>query len=803
MDKSITNINLKQDELDLKGTFSNLFKFWYLFVVIIPFCLGTAHIYLKYKSQVYAVSGTLLIRDKANKMGAENLIESLEILRPNLNIENETGILKSYSLIDKTIQNLDFDVSYFSKGRVKTFEIYKNSPYKVEFDTLYPQIVGVPFFIEFLTDSTFELRINATNFYSYLPFSNTSSENKVSNFQLQKIYNYGEVCTSKYFSFIVHKNNDLVLDYRKKIDGDDYFIIHSRNDLVNKFRQKLNINPQKRYSSILEISMEGILYKKDIDFINQLMNEYLNQSLEEKNQVATNTIRFIDEQIFFVSTELNSIEERLKNYREDNSFLDLNITANYAFQNYQHLINEKADLIVKDKYFQYLNKYINESTDLQDVIAPSSIGIDDPLLINLVNGLNRLYSEKAEKEFSVERNNPSIKILEDKIANARKQLKENLNSISKSSSIALNAIDQRLAEIDERLKTMPKTERDYIAIQRLFKLNEHIYNYLMEKKAEAGIAKASNIADHKIIDLARLTNNFPISPNARLVYISSFVIALFIIIFIISVYISLDDTINKKEDIESKSNIAILTQIGKYKSNEKIPVIEHPRSMIAESFRILRLNLKYLNKGKGVNVIGLTSTISGEGKTFCSLNLAGSLASAGAKTILIGADLRRPQLSNMLRVFSSVGLSNYLANDTKINEIISSTEVPYLDLICSGPIPPNPTELLESNKFSELINELKTMYEYIVIDSPPIGLVSDYMVIEKNVDVTLYIMRANYSKKEFIENINKLKAENSTSNFAIVLNDSERTDLGSYDYGYYEEQVKITKLQLLKRWLKI
>jgi capsular exopolysaccharide synthesis family protein len=400
---------------------------------------------------------------------------------------------------------------------------------------------------------------------------------------------------------------------------------------------------------------------------------------------------------------------------------------------------------------------------------------------------------KNNYNYSSNQTNPGIELVNYKIQNTIATLKENIKNILKSNEISINEINRRIGEIDAEISQLPETEKELIGIKRRYKLNDDIYTYLLTKRAEAGIAKASNVPDNKILDYAREDNAVLISPKRSLNYAIALIIGLLIPILIILMLDFFNDKIVERKDVEETTSIPILGEIGHNNKETDMVVLEKPKSSIAESFRTLRTNIQYFNidMADKTRVISITSTISGEGKSFCAINLASIFALGDKKTLLMGIDLRKPKLHRELNTDNIKGLSTYLVGTHTLDEVIIPTHQNNLFFMPAGPVPPNPAELIETTKMVNLVNLLKEKYDMIIMDTPPIALVTDALLLAKYSDINLFVIRQNYSRKNMVKLINELFQEKGFKNVGIVINDIKiqgyygYTYYGNYGYGKY------------------
>ncbi|GAB4285378.1 MAG: tyrosine-protein kinase domain-containing protein [Marinilabiliales bacterium] len=809
-------IRENQDEtIDIKKFIFKVLSNWYWFVLTIFVSLVVAYYVNKYTTPIYRISASILIQDQqtSSLSGVESILNDLGLYNRarRKKVENEIGILKSYSLANKTLQNLNFDISYYSIGRIKTLERYKDRPFTVHLDTSLTNEINTPVYVTLLSDKEYLLEIDGTS-------------------EVKKRMKYGEKFSSDRFNFYI-TFDDVYDDNNDLHHANYYFIINDINVLTNLYKNKLNVETLDDKSSMLILSLQGNVPAKEVDYLNKLCDVYIQSGLDEKNQIAINTINFIDEQLKEITDSLTNVENRLMNFRQYNQLVDINKEGMAYFEKYENLQSEKAKLVIQMDYFDYLKKYIENGQE-GEVLAPGIMGVNDQLLTTLVEQLNELYNQKGVTEYSSTEKNPSLALINIKIQNTKSAILENINNLINTTKISISNIDQRINKVQAEIKKLPLTEKEFMSIERKFNLNNEIYTYLLEKRAEAGIAKASNISENKIIDYAILNNASIVAPKKSLNYIIALIIGFIIPLLVIIIRDFFNDKILERKDVEDNTNIPIIGTVGHNNKGTDLVVYEKPKSSIAESFRTIRTNLQYFNQKseKKSNVIVLSSTVSGEGKTFCTINLACIFALSAKKTIILGMDLRKPKLHKEFNMSNDVGLSTYLIRKNTKEEIIKQTQIENLDFIPSGPIPPNPAELIDSDRMKELIEQLKTEYSYIIIDTPPVALVTDALLISKFSDISIFVVRQNFSSKTVLKFVNDIYYEKGMKNLSILINDVQvpsyygyRTGYGyryggygysygygygsGYGYGYYDDDEEILKknnfLNRLLRFLKI
>ncbi|MFN0049921.1 MAG: polysaccharide biosynthesis tyrosine autokinase, partial [Cytophagales bacterium] len=530
---------------------------------------------------------------------------------------------------------------------------------------------------------------------------------------------------------------------------------------------------------------QGTCIEKEKDFINIHCQSFVKISLNDKNQTQERTIGFIDNQLGLISDTLAVLENRMILYRKKFNSSNVEVIAEKRFVKLELLEEEKAKYALNQRYFDYLKEYLVKQSDYTDLVAPSNIGITDPNLNQLLVQLGELKM-KQNTVFKTENLQSPFRIdNENKINQVKKNMIEVIKNIENSNQLLYKDINNRIEQVTKLTSSILDNERNYIDLKRKYKINEELYNILLKKKSELAITRAGNVSDTKIIDLA-FVSGVPY-PVASKVYSTYLILALMLpLAFVLFKYIS-NYRIMEKDDIIAVCNMPFLGSIGHISDETKMIMVNKPKSSLAESFRSIRANLYYFLPKPDQKIILITSSLSAEGKTFSSVNISSALAVSGKKTILIGADLRKPKVYLDLNTRGQMGLSNYLVNKATMGEIIMNTEVENFYFISSGLIPPNPAELLASPRMFELIMDLKKDFDYIVIDTPPIGLVTDALPLMQFSDINIYIVRHGYTQTKFLKDLNEMVQNGIVKNLAYIFNDydiSKNYGYG-YKYGYY------------------
>jgi tyrosine-protein kinase Etk/Wzc len=767
------------DSISIKEYLSKILLNWKWYVVVILIFLTCAYAINRYSTPVFLVKGTLIINDEDKSMNAA-VLEELSLVNSSVNIANEIGILNSHSLTRKIVDSLKLFISIYKLGNLKNTELYG---------------IQAPIKIQILSDSNL---IKGRNFNMSLVGENGFEiyfDDKDQNIQTIKgKFNPADTILMGDLSFMLLRNQKSTLT-----NGDFHLSFKSPDNYAKSLRKSIEITTMGSGSSILEISMQTSNKAKAQDIINTLMENYITRELNLKNQTAINTIEFIDEQLIEIKQELVFTETELEAFRSDNNILDISQEGMAVFNQLQELENQQSEIGVTLNYYNYLLEYI-EKNPVGTLATPSTTGITDAGVNSLILELNNLNSQLIITESSGSEINPQVRILKKQIQHVLKSMYGNVSNIKNSVELQKEDLQIRINQVKKELRLLPGNERQLVNIQRRFSLNENLYVYLLEQKAEAGIVKASTVSSSEIIDNAMVYGQT--SPKGLRNYAIAFVLGLMFPIIFITVKEFFISTVQNVQEVNKNSNIPVLSTIALSHRNTALVLQKYPRSAVAEGFRTLRANLKFFRVDeKKHQVIMITSFSSGDGKTFSSINTAIAMANSGKKTLLLELDLRKPKISEYLNLPNNQGVSDILIGMKKITEVTKETEVKNLSTITSGPLPPNPSDLLIMDSFSKIMSDLEKEYDCIIIDAPPIGLVSEPYEIAKYADLTLFVVRDRKTPSKSIEFLNDVSNKKLIDNVGIVYNgvDFSKT-AGQYGYGYYAEDSHGYFEEEKKRW---
>jgi len=761
------NNYIEEDEIDLKELLKTIIYRKWNIIIVAFFTTIVAIAYAYYKPSIYQACSTLEIEsDKKTGFNQDILTEALNGTGGN-NLDTESEVIKSRYLVEKVVKKLNLNQQYIGVNNYyKKIYFYNNEPFKIDLT----KGVDLTFKIIPKTDTTFLL-------------STSGKKSNGAKFEYEKEHLYNKKITNDYFSLTVNKNTNQLLDMKY------YLVTIKKSSYYADDLRKSNLsvsNPSKK-ADILKISYSDTVAKRAKDFVETLTNEYMKQSLERKTKEATFTLKFVNEQLKIIKLNLQDASNKLEVFKKKNKTVNVKESITQLSSQLAEYENQKSILDMK---LSGIKKVVNQMKKGNlETLTLAGVGIEDQSLNALIAELQQTLIKQKELLKDYTNEHPEVKKISSRISQLKKIINKSIKNILTNLNQRKLVLDSKLQDLQNKLKSLPKQEQDYIGLERNFLFNDKFYTYLMEKKTETEIKKAATISKNRILDLPLLPKE-PIKPKRKLIVAVGFILGLILGTILAFVREFFDNTIKEESDITSNTKIPMLGIIPNYKnvdSERTLVVLKSPKSPIAEAFRNIRTNLQFMLT-ENAKVISVTSTIASEGKTSISANLAGAMNLLKKRAIIINLDLRKPTLHAMFNVSNSKGASNYLSGAVSKEEIIHKTKFDYIDIIPAGPIPPNPNELIASKKLDILVDELKKEYDIVILDTPPIGLVADSKVIVRHSDLTIYTFRANYSKKDFINLPNEFYKDN--VKMALVLNDVKVSKKGygygsGYGYGYY------------------
>lgn len=765
----------EEESLNLKKYFFMMLYNWYWFVLFAFLGFVGAFLVNRYTEPVYEVSNTIIIGDEpttSEQMFSDIRFFRLKRLREN--VQNEIIKLKSYELNLRTIRELDFDITYAGVGRsgIKEVKLYNSSPFIVQYDTTQVNVTGHRVFVELTSKNAYRLEINDQN-------------------EIDTILNYGEKFNYPGYHFKIFPRNQQSGIDPKSGYNKYYFVLNSEENLAEKYRNSITAEPVSEEVSIIQLTCKGHNPNQQAFYLNKLSEVFILTGLEEKNRQAENALSFIDGLVKELTDSLQSSGKEIQDFRVSQDVINIDKEGEALFTRIQELQREKASLNINLKFFNYLFEYIHANRAFNNVMLPSVIGIQDAILNNIVDKLNELYANRSMLQYTNKETSPNIEMINSEIQTTEKVLVEHLGNQKKTTQIRLKEINERLSRAEKEIRKLPAKEQQLLNMERKYNVSNQFYTYLLEKRAEAGINRASNVPDNKILDAARPKTARQNKPKSSVNYFAGVVIGLLIPF----IYLLLKEYINNKiEDrnyIEKNTRVPIIGSIGHNKTTSELPVVENPKSALAESFRVLRTNLNYMIPDEKEKIISITSTVIAEGKTFIAMNMASIIALSNRRTLLVGLDMRKPQIHKIFNVDNEKGISTYLIGEHEIDEIILSSNIENLYITPSGPIPPNPAELIDSERMNSFFEKSKEKFEYIILDTPPVAMVTDALLLAKFSRLNIFIVRQNFSNKNVLDLINDLHQNKRVANPSLLINDVQAKRYYGYNYkdyygyGYY------------------
>ena len=732
---------------------------------IIIGCLSLSHVYLRYTKSVFQSSSILKLENKndAVVLGLDNINtpQSNNNLRT---LSGEIELIKSQLVFEKTLERLPIDVSVYSDGNILNDEKYKKSPVAIQYKIINPLYFDFRFNLKLLSEEAFQLS-----------YQQPGGEKH------NAVYNFNTDIINPGFLLNINKNYPFM---EEEFRQDFFFIIHSKSNLIAYLEDNLEVEILNIDANTLKVSFKDHNPVKAHDIVATIDSVYLEQTIAHKTKTQEQTLQFLDENLENTEARLMLAEQRLELFMKENKTLDVKSDVIRLIEKIEQLDKHKIDLRLKVNFLDELQDIILSNKDLKSFI-PSITDVDDTQLIKLVEELNKLQQEKDIALTRNKENTYVIKSLSLSIENLKSSILAAVSQNRKLVFQQIGEVEKQIRELEKNFLTLPGKETEYTRLKRFYNLYEKYYLLLMEKKAEYGIAKAGMVPNFVILAPADL-NDKAIFPKRIWVYLTGMALGFLVSFLLIIVRYLFDRTITSQRDLENHTLATILGAVPAYTKEaldvSRLVVNKGPKSAISEAFRSIRTNLDFVSPARSGKIVSVTSTISGEGKTFVTLNMAGIIAMSGQRVLIIDMDMRKPKVHRAFNKMNDQGMSTILIGRDDVGSCIHPTGLEGLDFISAGPTPPNPSELILRPSFQETITKLKSIYDVILIDTPPVGLVTDAVLLMKQADVPVYVVRANYSKKNVKNTINKLVKNTGFSNLCVILN--ALNTFNNYGYGY-------------------
>ncbi len=755
------------DSLNIKEEVQKYLRYWPWFAVAVVLTMVSAYLYLRYTPRIYQSTAKIKVLDESD--GLELPTAALVFKRSNINLENEIEILGSYLIMSRVVEQLRLNTTFYGVGTLQTTQI-NQLPFAFE-QLVKPQD---------LSFQSYELNITDKG----LAITNLNSE-QITNFPTFSTYD-------------VEHDLPFNVDINRKIEEsrpEDTYIV-SFTTVKNKalqLKSQVRVDPVGKQSDILNLSLSGQSKELNENILNKLIEVFNDDGIKDRQLVSQRTIDFIEDRFEYLTKELDSIEIEGEDFKEQNNIVDVATDVQLGLE--QRMKSEEELFRLENQLLlsKSLEQTINVSTDSD--LLPANVGLESASINAFISDYNKVVLDRDKLIQGGSVNNPAVQYANTQVEDLRANIKRSLKEFTEQIQLSLNQLQSRNREFANKISQIPNKERLFKAIQRQQKIKESLYLLLLQKREEAAINLAITEPSIKVVENA-LSGTFPISPKSRIIYAGALLTGVLLPFGILYLIFMLDTKVHSKEDVIGETNIPVVAEIPEIKGKEKANMIfknPNDRTIVAEAFRILSANVDYIlpnETDKKHNIIYCTSTIKGEGKTYISLNLSLALSSINKKVLLIGADLRNPQIHTHINVDKGQpGLSNYL-HDASFDwkeALVSGFEMhPNHHIMLSGTIPPNPAQLLTNGRFKELVEEARELYDYVIIDTAPTILVTDTLLISQYADATIYAVRANHTEKKLLDFSKDLSETGKLKNVAYVVNSvgASKSYGYSYNYGY-------------------
>lgn len=763
--------NKQEEEIDIKKIIYLLLRQWHWLLLFGFMGLVTAFVYNKLTKSKFSISTTVLVPEKSKGIDMNSLFAGA-LSQENNNIFNQIEIIKSYYTINQTLLNLNWRTSWYRKDFLIWRGVYDQEPFDVQESPGFLNPKGIPVFI------------TPTNNDKYTIYAKgkTIVNNKYTSFEFNAEAQFDKPFANDFFNFTLLKK----VNSTQTPNGSYYFVFNDLNNATRTYQGKLNAILKDKNSDIILCTIQGEEPLKEVEFLNELIKVYIEGKMDIQNEAQRRSLDFINSQLTGISDSLLNASNKFTDFRSKNKIIDLGAEGTLVMGSLKELESEGAKNKMQLDYFHDLLNYLNNTNDLKQLVSPSVVGIQDVTLNSLVLKLSGLYNRRQIVSFSAKENNPTLVLIDKEIDQTRTQLNENLRNLIDNATRLMNSQKDRQESISFQLNKLPQKEQQMINIQRQFDLTNEIYTFLLQKRAETNISLASSIPDVQVIDIARPETVTTIGLSSKMILIIGFILGLMLPLAFILLINFFDDRIRTQEDVENHTELPILGNVMHNPIQSDMAVFENPKSNIAESFRALRTNLQFMLPGSEGKIVSIHSTNPGEGKSFGSVNLATILAMNNWKVLIIGGDLRKPRLHKIFNLTNDHGLSTYLIGYDTAEKIVFPTQIPNLSVMPSGPIPPNPAEILGKPEMKSLLEKLRTQFDFIIIDNAPVGLVTDGIIVSFLCDLNIFILRYGVSHKHQLEMINQFAAKKTIENIALVINDIKTNAFGYTYYKYYQ-----------------
>jgi capsular exopolysaccharide synthesis family protein len=764
-----TKLNFKEDEEEMffKKFASRFLPNWPWFLLSFVIAIGAAYGYMKFATPVYEAKAAILIADETKGNEESKMAASLNMISSNVIVENEVEVLQSYSLMKKVANKLNLYAPVFKEGKFRAISAYDESPVKIEISN--PD--SIPQFS------------NRDSIKKYSKIYFAFDENLKSVAVGNHLYPLNQFVQTPYglLKFIPGVNRPK----NERSEDKFYFTLSSQASVVSDLLGSLKVESAGKLSSIINLSYQDVVPRRAADVLRELIISYRESEINEKDMLAKNTMFFVENRLRLASNDLDSIEKRIQQYKSNQKAVDISTQGQLYLKSVSANDEKLSQVDIQLSVLSQVEKFVKSKENSADIV-PSTLGISDLGLQQLIDKLYATQLEYERLKKTVGENNPNLVAIRDEIEKLKPNILQNIQSQRESLNATKRNLFSTNRNYDSLLQSVPQKERELLDISREQQIKTDIYGFLLQKKEESALAYASTFFNNRIVDEAH-TLPSPVSPKKMVVYLIALIVCLGMSVSIITIKQSLLGKVQFRSEVESRTRLPILAEIDFDRSKDPLTVGNNRRSFISEEFRKLRTSLSFLGINSDRKKILVTSNLSGEGKSFVAANLAVSISHGGKKVVLVDFDLNKPSLSGILGVEYEYGVSDFLSGEKEPHEIINAVkEHENLFFITTNVVPENPFELLSTDKAKELLDYLEGIFDVVIIDTSPVGLVNDGYILTGLCDATLYVIRQNYTPKALIKQIDENNRINPLANPAIVFNGVKTRGYlrNYYGYGY-------------------
>ncbi len=758
-----SNNKIDNDTIDVREIINKSLKKWYFFFISVVICVGLAVLYYFSTTPKFMVSSTIMIRDAEEGLGdmLPSGLSSMMNIGSGGTVEDELEIINSRSVMYQTIKNTDTQTEYRFKKGLRWVEQYPQPAILVIYE---PYFVDTTHWVV-----SMELKSKKNGYVLDVEWG----EDYESHHKFASLDESIETC----FGVVrFQQNRSFGIGDKMRVKTVPMPV------LVDLKRNAISAKQVKKESAVVNISTTSDCSIKAMRMINEMVRLYNESAIEYKNLMAANTKMFIEERLRVIAFELDSIEQKLELYKKQNKITNITAEAELILTGETEYQKQKVDIATQISLLDYVNDILNDENAFS--MIPANLGFTDAALVALIGSYNEMVLQRMRVQRTATGDNPMLAILDEQLVTMRANIVKSIKNVKDGLLITMEKVEQEEQKLTDRIESVPERQREFLRLVREQNIKQEIYLFLCQKIEESNITISSTMVPAKTIDKAQPSPE-QVAPRKKIILLFALMMGLIIPIGGMYLYSIWNNTIADRKEYERLVRVPFLGQLLQSKQNKFVVVTNNEHSIASELFRLLRTNIRFMLPSlQTSNVVLVTSSVPGEGKSFIAVNLAVSFAMLGKKTCIVGLDIRKPMLAKYMGLPNNGALTSFLADTAySLEDIVMSSGVhEMLDVIPTGMIPPNPNELLQSERVDELFALLRDKYDYIVVDTAPIAVVSDTFLLNRISDMTIYVSRVNYTTREMVDFINTVHGTKRLKNMACVLNGVEAVNVG-YGYG--------------------